>query len=259
MKINEYSKKTYLIGFAFLMLLNICLAVFLIKSVLAQTSDEKLKNQSSIVAQVANQDESPLSIRVINVDNSNQDYQIVNFIVQNTGNKPVRGYVINGANKNTGKIITNFLPTKLFELNAVFTEELFVERENIKSDKNLLLSVDYVKFADDGSWGEDTQGQSERIAGGIAGAIDAIEQLRKIIEKRETVILRTALKKDLAEVEVALPETFRTKGENWKSGFRTGYKSIISFLKSQQDKSDEELLMKLKEIRESLQVERKEK
>jgi hypothetical protein len=248
----------YLLLFVFVMVLNVCLTGFLIKNVLAQSSNEKLKNQP-ITVEVVNQDGSPLQITIINVDNSNPDYQLVNYIVQNISNKSVRGYVIDGGNKNTGKIITNFFPVKLFQSTAVFTEELFVERENVKSDKNLFLSIDYVEFEDGDSWGKDRQGQSESIAGGRAGAETAIERLTNLVEKGEAATLRAMLKKDLAEVEVSLPESFKSKSEKWKNGFRSGYKSIVSFLKKQQDRSDEELLMKLGEIRKNLQVERKEK
>jgi len=237
------------------MLSNICLLVFLMSSVLAQSSDEKLKNQP-IIAGVVSQDGSPLQITVVNVDNSAPDYQLVNFTVQNTGNKSVRGYVIEGANKNTGKIITNFFPAKLFQATVTFTEELLIERENIKSDKTLSLSIDYVEFEDGSSWGKDTQSQSENIAGGRVGAEAAVEQLKKLVEKRDSAALTALLKNNLAELEVSLPETSGNKSEKWKSGFRSGYKSIISFLKVHRDKGDNELLERLEEVRKNLQAER---
>lgn len=256
MKIKRFSQKTYLIGFGFAMLVNICLLAFLMSNVLAQISDEKLKNQP-IITEVANQDNNPLRITVVNVDNSNPEYQQVNFTVQNIGSKSIRGYVIEGGNKNTGKIITNFFPTRLFQSTASFTEELLVERENVKSNKTLSLSVDYVEFEDGSFWGKDTYGQSENIAGAVTGVETTVEQLKKLVEKGDASTLTTLLKNDLAQIEVSLPETFRNKSEKWKAGFRSGYKSIISFLKNHRNEADSVLLEKLEEVSKNLRAERR--
>lgn len=257
MKNLKLSKRSYLVAFSIVMILNVCLGIFLIRNVLAQTSDDKLKNQLPIKVEVVEQKDNPILITVINVDNSAESYQKINYAVQNIGNKSIRGYVVWGSGKNTGKIITNFLPTKLFQPNASFTEELFIERENLKSDGKISLTIDYVAFEDGSSWGEDTQGQSEQINGGCVGAATAAEQFVKIIENKDEATLNNIMKKPLLEVEIPLPEGFKNKSEKWQTGFRGGYKSIISYIKKQQDKGGKELLESLNEIKQNLQSERR--
>jgi hypothetical protein len=123
MEINRYGKKTYLIGFAFVMLLNICLTIFLIKNVWAQTSNENLKNQPPIVAEVINQENSPLRITISSIDNSSPSHQIINLVIQNAGNKSIRAYTLLGTSKSGGKIITTSFATKLLQPNESETNE----------------------------------------------------------------------------------------------------------------------------------------
>jgi hypothetical protein len=259
MKNLKLNKKTYTLAFIVVTILNVVLAGFLLRTVLAQTDNKTYKNQPSIVAVSAKQNDSPLLITVVNVDNSNPRYQIVNFTIQNITNKPIRGYVILGGSGSSGKVITNFLPAKSFQPSAIVTEELLIERENIKSDKPFSLSVDYVEFENGNFWGEDSEGQSEQIAGGRAGAEAAADQFINLIDKRETATMDETMKKPLSEVEVRIPETFKDKNEKWQNGFSNGYKGIISFLKNQREKSDDETLKKLREIRKNLQVKNGEK
>jgi hypothetical protein len=249
MKKLNLSKRTYLIAFTFVMLLNSLLAVFLFRTVLAQNSGSNLRNQPPVIAEVVRQTDNPLLITVMNVDNSNPNYQLVNYTVQNMSNKPVKGFVIWGDGKNTGQISTNFFPTKFFQIGASYTEELYIDRENIKRQKNfpflINLSVDYVEFDDGSFWGKDTQGQSEHIAGAFTGAEIATEQLKGLIANQERAVLATILEKQLVDVEVPLPDAFKDRSEKWQKGFRNGYKSIVSFLKSQKNVNNEEFLKKL--------------
>jgi hypothetical protein len=259
MKNIKLSKRTYLVAFAFVMLLNALIAAFLFRTVLAQTSDSKLKNQTPITVEVVKQTNNPLLITIVNVDNSNQNYQMINYSVQNISNKSIRGYVTEARSENSGKISTDFFPAKLFQTGITYNEELIVERENIKLNKNLSLLIDYVEFEDGSYWGEDTQGQSEQIAGGLVGAKMAIEYFESFIENRELLNLRTLMDKPLKDIEITLPEISKSKNEKWQDGFRNGYKSIIGFVKNQKGKSDEQILSKLNEIKENIQPERRQK
>lgn len=260
MRIRKFalqSNKKYLMAFILVMLLNIVIGVFLLQTVIAQKSADDFRNQLPIVAKVAFQENSPLLITVVNIDNSNTSYQVANYTLQNISGKSIRGYVIWGGEENAGKVTTNFLPARAFQNNTIHTEELIIERANIKPEKTISLTVDYVEFDDGSSWGEDILGQSEHIAGGRAGAEAAAEQLKNIIEKRESAVLSSMLKQPLVDLEVPLPEIYKSKSEKWQDGFRNGYKSIVGFIKSMQEGKEEELIKKLGEIKNNLQKERR--
>lgn len=259
MRNANWSKKTYLIVFVFVMTLNGFLAVFLWQNVLANSETKTFKNQPPIAATVDKQTDSPLVITIAGIDNSNENYQTLRYTLQNTAGKPVKGYVILGGYENSRKILTNFLPAKALQPNAFAEGELAVERENVKPDKPVSLAVDYVEFEDGSAWGTDSGGQSEHISGGRAGADAAAGQFITLIEKNETAALADLMKKQLAEVEVPLPEASKIKSEKWLRGFQQGYKSIVGFLQSRQDKGNDENLTKLGEIRKNLRIERRQK
>ncbi len=251
---NERKGKKYLLAFIAVTALNLPLGTFLIHKSFGQTN--KYADQKPLTVEVATQNDSPLRIVLINIDNSALSAQKVNYTVQNIGNKSVKGYVIWANGKNTGKITTNFFPTKLFQPGTVYTEELFIEREGIKPDESLSLSIDYVEFEDSSSWGEDVQGQSEHLIGARAGVESAVKQFKDLINNRETAALTTILEKKLVDVEVTLPKTVQS--EKWKKGFTDGYKTIVGFLNSQRGQGHDQLLKKLNEI-ENLQTERRQK
>lgn len=259
MKIKKFSKKTYFLGFVFVMLANICLTIFVMHNILAQTADDKFKEQPPITAEVVKQNDSPLLVTIINVDNSNPHFQLVNYSVQNVSGKPLKGFVIWAKGKNTGKIITDFFPAKPFQVNAISTGEIAFERENIKSDESILVSVDYTRFIDGEFWGEDLQQQSESISGAVAGEEFAIERIKKLIGEDQATVITSMLEKPLAEVEVTIPDEFKARSEKWQKGFSNGYKGIISFLKSLDKKEGKNYLEKLAELQRNLQNERRQK
>lgn len=256
-KFSVQKSKKYLVAFVFVMLLNIGLGAFLLHTVLAQTSEKDYRNQPPIIAKTVTQDDSPLRITTINVDNSATSFQSVNFIVQNISSKSVKGYVILGSGKNTGKIVSNFFPVKLFETIGVKQDELRLERSNIQPNDILSLSIDYVEFEDGSSWGEDAQGQSEFISGGRAGVKAATEQLKNLVDKREIVVLTALLEKALVNIDVPLPES--VKSEKWQRGFENGYKGVVYFLKGQRERGIEEISKRLDEIKKKNQMERRQK
>ena len=138
MKKNKINKKTYLIGFAFVMFLNICLTVFLIRNVLAQTSDNSLKNQPRIVAEVVEQTDRPLLITIINVDNSDESYQTVSYAVQNLSSKKIRAYVLLHADElGSGNTSIQFFES--FSSGKTIQSSVFEARANIKANSKIFL------------------------------------------------------------------------------------------------------------------------
>lgn len=254
---NGLHNRYYFFAIGIIMVLNVSLAFFLFRTVFTQTT-EKPKNQKSLVVEVGKQEESPLLISIQNVDNSNNDFQIVNFTIQNIGNTAIRGYVIYGE-PHGGKTITNFFPVTPFQPGVVYTQEIVLERENIKPDKNLDIYTDYVVFTDGRSWGVDRKQKAEHFVGAFAGVEAAVDHLKDLISKHQSKQLDDLRGKRLLDLEVPVPKLKENKDEKWENGFRDGYKSVISFIKSQAETGDEELLFKLNEIKMSLKPERGEK
>lgn len=257
MKKITLSKKNYLVAFVFVMLLNTFLSVFLLHKVFAQKIDSIIENQPPVAAKVLEQKDSPLLLTIINVDNSAVSFQTINFAVQNTSNQSIKGYVIFGNGKNTGKIMTSFFPAKSFQVGSTSRDELNLERINIQPSEILSLSIDYVEFEDGTFWGEDIQGQSEQIAGGRAGVEFAIEQFKNLSDKREIATLTALLDKKLVDIDVPLPNSIQS--ERWSKGFQEGYKGIVFSLKGQKEKGVEKISEKLDEIRKNNQIERRQK
>ena len=251
---NKRKGKKYLVTFIAITALNLVLGAFLIHKSSGQTN--KHADQKPLIVEVIAQNDNPLRIMLIDIDNSALSVQKVNYTIQNIANKPVRGYVIWAKGKNTGKITTNFFPTKSFQPGTVYTEELSVEREGIKPDESLSLSIDYIEFEDGSSWGEDIQGQSEHLIGARAGVEVAVKELRSLINNRETAALTALLEKNLVDVDVSLPKT--AQSEKWRTGFTDAYKAIVGFLNNQRGQGHNELLKKLDEI-ESLQTKGRQK
>ena len=245
--------KRYLIAITAVSVINIALMSFLLHTSFGQATD-KFTDQQPLKIEVAVQDICPLKITLVDVDNSDSSFQKINYAVQNVSGKPITGYVIWESGKSTGKVATNFFPIKPFQASVIYTGESFVERENIKDDENVSLSVDYVEFADGSSWGNDTQGQSKHIAGGRAGVNAAAEQLSDLIGKGEVGVLTALLKRDLVDIEVPLSGT--AQNDKWQYGFRSGYKSAVSFLNKHWGKEDKEILEKLNEVRKYVQIKR---
>ncbi|MDQ3800671.1 MAG: hypothetical protein M3384_14585 [Acidobacteriota bacterium] len=229
MKINEYGKKTYFAGFGFVMLLNICLTVFLIKNVFPQTSDDKIKNQLPIVVETVPQNDSPLRITITNIDNSNKDYQEINYTVQNVSNKSVRAYVVlnnSKINGDRGTTIRRF-GTTLFQPGEFDKGWLSEERNLIKSGDVLFLSIDYVEFEDDTFWGKDTAQQSEYLAGSRAGWKEAVKQSKLLYHQKGTALI-DFLKREATEINP--PSIDSNQTSKWQDGFRSGYRAAISTL-----------------------------
>ncbi len=235
------------------MSLNICLTAFLIQNVLAQTSNDKLKDQPPIVAEVVGQKDCPLRIMVVNVDNSSLTHQEIIYSLQNVSNKSIRAYTLLGDDKSSGKIMTSFFVAKLFQASGSITNSLPVERLNIKEGETIFLSIDYIEFEDGRSWGKDTVGKSEEIAGERDGVKAAIKQLKDLIKNQNAnsaVSVTNFLKQDIQEIPVGVPKI--NQSDEWKKAFRIGYKTVISILQDMSEQGSENLTKKLDELEKNI-------
>lgn len=240
MKNFKLSKKSYLVAFVCVMIVNVFLGIFLVKNVLAQTSDNKFKNQPPVIAKVVEQKDCPLLVTIMNVDNSNNLFQRVDFTVQNVSGKNIRAYTV------LSKRITTTIPTtKLFQVGESKIDALFVERESVKSPE-VFFSIDYVEFEDGSFWGEDTQKESERIEGERAGRKKALEELNKLVKDNDFAKLKSLLEQNITKIYVPMPDS--SQPDKWQKGFQSGYKVVISVLQQQKTQDLEIISRKLADL-----------
>ena len=98
------------------MVLNIGATILLLRNSFGQSAAERRLDQTPIATEVTVQENNPLRISVVSIDNSNPDYQLVNYLVENVAGNPVRAYVVLGSNKTAevGTAITRRFATNYF-------------------------------------------------------------------------------------------------------------------------------------------------
>jgi hypothetical protein len=242
----KVSKSNYIVASACLILLNILSGSILLFSTFAQISDNLTKDQTPIVPEIVKQKNCPLTITIINVDNSASSFQKVDFVLRNVSNKSVRAYVLLGQANTTGKINTYSFATKFLRANEFHEGEVFLERVAIRESKQLFLSIDYAEFEDGSSWGADSQGFSKNISGERAGRLAAIRELKNVITSDNLAYLTGLLNQDITEMAIDLPKSKQSEG--WKKGYKTGYKTVFSMLQSSEEKDIEKFKVQLDEM-----------
>ncbi|HEY0427454.1 MAG TPA: hypothetical protein VGC76_06575 [Pyrinomonadaceae bacterium] len=245
-KFDSFKSKKYLLLFALVMVLNIALTVVLLRVSFGQTKRDDFSSQQPVKVEVMEQKNNPLRITVVTVDNSALSHQEVIFSLQNLDRKAVRAYTLLGSSKSSGKIITGFFAAKLFKAEEPVINSLPIERQNIKEDEPVILSIDYVEFEDGSSWGTDSRGKSMEINGEIEGVKTAIRQLKDLIKNQSADSLAALLKQETQEITVDVPDI--NQSEEWKKGFRMGYRTVISILQRVDKQTTENLARRLDEL-----------
>jgi hypothetical protein len=245
---NAKSKKFFIL-FVIVMGLNSALAVVLLRTTFSQTQRPDYSLQQPVKVEVLDQKDCPLRVSVDYVDNSALSFQNINFSLQNISTKSVRAYTLLGDGKRSGKVVTNFFFTTLFHTLEINTNSFAVERQNITEDETVLLSVDYVEFADGSSWGGDTQAKSIEIAGQRDGVKAAIRRAKNALMNQDantTDGMIGLLNQDIKEITVDIPPTGQP--DEWKKGFQSGFKAVISVLQKIKEQGTENLIKKLVEM-----------
>jgi hypothetical protein len=248
-KFSVQKSKKYLIAFVFVMLLNIGLGAFLLNKVLAQKTVNRIKSQPPIEVEVLKQNDSPLQLTIINIDNSNQDYQAINYLAQNNSNKSIRAYVVLSKDKTdtVGAAVTRRFFTKLFKANTFDSSWFNENRGSNKLESKLYLLIDYVEFEDGSSWGNDVAKQSEFIAGSRAGWKEAVKQSRELLKSQKTVDLINFLRQEITETNLPFIDPSQT--DKWQRGYRSGYQTVISTLRERYEQQGlDSLSTKLEEM-----------
>lgn len=245
-KSNFQSNRKYLVALSIVMALNLILGGFLIHNVLAQKEENDFKDQKPVKAEVMDQKDNPLRIMVASVDNSPLAYQEILFSMQNNSNKPIKAYTLLVDGKRSGKVVTGFFTAKKFPTGESVIKNLDIERSNITEGETILISVDYVEFEDGSSWGSDSTGNSKLLAGQREGTKSAITQLKNLSRNQNVNSVINFLNQDLQGITVDIPNM--DQSDEWKRGFRLGYKSVISILQEIKEEKVEKVFEKLNEM-----------
>lgn len=162
----------------------------------------RVAQSSSDRVSVRAQPDAPLRISSV-VDNSDDaDTPLIEFAVENVGAKPILAFwvsydmVVHGTSVTLGRGVNAnrqelILPPGKRRALAVFNPD----REKV------VLSVDFVEFADGSMWGADTAKYAESLAGERAGARAEAERLARLLK---TGGLRAV--KDAAAEKVDYPD-----------------------------------------------------
>ena len=241
--------KRFLLLLVFVMLLNVTLTVVLLRASFGQTQRDDYSKQQLVNVEVGKQKGCPLRIMVINVDNSGLSFQNIAYSLQNISGKAIRAYTVLGDGKSNGKVVTRFYTTDLLQSGKYEFNDFPVERATIQEDEEIALSVDYVKFADGSSWGTDSQKKSKELDGQGEGVKFAISQIKNLIkgqDRKTANDVESLLNQDIRDISIEAPDT--TQSEEWKQGFRRGYKAVVSVLQDEREQKTENLIKKLDEM-----------
>jgi hypothetical protein len=126
---------------------------------------------------------APLRISSVEDNSDDPEAPVVGFVVENAGGKPIQAYWISYETVAHGADVTLGVGT-----NAGTSEQVLPpgrRREGgvlNRAKEKIVLSVDFVEFADGTTWGEDTARYSEGLAGERAGARAESERLFRLLE-----------------------------------------------------------------------------
>jgi len=181
--------------------------------------------EPQVKVEVINPADSPVLITLTGVHDSHyfDDVQTIDFMLQNLSQKRITVYVplLSSASLKEGSGIYKRYD---FEPGKVMETALNLQRDKLKPDEKLFLSIDYVLFSDGTSWGPDSQKTSEYLSGSDEGTKYAIDQIRGLLKEKNKEALFGLLKLKHSGMNVEDPPGMdKTKSYNWQSGFRGGY------------------------------------
>ena len=155
-----------------------------LSSVTAQVADgRRVAQSSSNRASVRAQTDAPLRISAVEDNSDDADAPRIEFVVENLGTKPIQAFwirydtVAHGVNVTLGMGIN----ANRQELILPPGKRRALVVSNRDKEK-VMLSVDFVEFADGSMWGADTARYAESLAGERAGARAEAERLIELLK-----------------------------------------------------------------------------
>ncbi len=182
---------------------------------------------------------SPVIISAQYVDASTPTRPIFTYVLANVSGKPIRAYTIKhevsygddqyksrGANSvQLPSMSQALLPSQSRQ------EEGGGEARYNQPVNEIVLSVDFVEFADGTTWGEDEYKFAEKLAGVRAGGKAALKKFREKLNKGGLDALSDVLTQD----DITAPDILNGSQER-KEGFETGVSVVRNRLRRAKDK-----------------------
>ncbi len=199
-----------------------------------------LNKQKPVVVEIVPQPESPLVITPIGVDTSYQYNLKINYNVKNVGEKKVKAFIITQQNSSSeySSGMDFFSPLNLGQTLDSWNVE---SKVNVKPDSKIFLSVDFILFADETSWGKSTKSEAEFIYGFIEGQKKMLSELKIMLKTDKAGVSKLLEQKDIV-IDIKSPKIDKTKSEDWKVGYVVGYKVVWVQLKDISEKHGVEML-----------------
>ena len=173
---------------------------------------------------VAKQPDCPLLILSTGIDSSEPQEPRYWYSITNTTEKQISAYAVQeSVSLGPGPPIvsTTFVhfpaETLLFGSHQSRQEDGGIGKAYKTTPVKLVLTVDFVEFADGTRWGDDVGKSGERLDGKREGGKAAIKKYREILNNEGVA----ALEKALAKTTFIQPES-SNESADWRDGFKTG-------------------------------------
>lgn len=182
------------------------------------------------VVSVKPQQDSPLSISLIEINVPKPLTSSIKFSLRNNSDKAVRAYAIrhddvSGQTASAGVTLINM--TSLDDIFQPFQSKFeTLDEDYTEPVTSITLSVDFVEFVDGSVWGLDTYKSAQRLDGQRAGARAMKGRLSKLKERGDLAALLKAVTAKQAEISIPPGHSIE-----WEEGFRTGAAVIHNRLK----------------------------
>lgn len=175
--------------------------------------------------EVRTQADAPITITSINVTSSNPKQPVFTYEAANSKDKPISAYairhdVIIGTTETSGVSLTSLWTVNSLLYPQTRSLEEFGGTTYGATVNNVVLSVDFVEFADGSTWGSDSFKMSEKLAGRRAGGRAALQMFRNKSKAHGLATVSDDLEEDLSIDPQA------DKSPLWKDGFGEGVRIV---------------------------------
>ncbi|MCP9495750.1 MAG: hypothetical protein MSG64_14985 [Pyrinomonadaceae bacterium MAG19_C2-C3] len=190
--------------------------------------------------EVQTQANSPILITSISIVPSDPKAPTFGYEVVNVGSKAISAYVVrhdtyDGDVQSGGSGMTF---KSMWSFNSLLHpyarhDETFAGVTYGTDISKIVLSVDFVEFADGSTWGADTFQTSEKLAGRRAGGRAVIKKLRDIRKVSGLKTVSDTIESDTNPLPVVTITTAEMeKSQLWKEGFDEGVRIVRVRLKN---------------------------
>lgn len=178
--------------------------------------------QAPIVS-VKSQPDAPILVRLERIVSDNPYAPAFEYSVANVSDRPVRAYAIRF---DDGWGVTMSYPKSAFQPGRSQPGTYGDVTSSIPT-KGIMIAVDFVEFIDGTTWGADTNGSIDRLAGMRAGRSEERDRLLKLLEEGGTQAVINSI--DPGDAQVVPPPNH---SKRWELGFRASARHFRASLQS---------------------------